>query len=101
IDHVALNALLLQNAVDPEAIKARLLDRDDRIGLAGPGLCLALKLRKQLQKPRNIASRDAVFGHFLALAGRQRSYQPIRTAQFQRQKIAPNCVWIAAGPSEG
>src|ERR1700754_5082085 len=84
VDHVALDPLLLQHAVDPEPIQARLLDRNHRIVLAGSRLRLAFEVCKQLEKLRSIASRDAVFGHLLALAGRKRRHQPIRTTQFQR-----------------
>ena len=49
-----------------------------------------LELRKQRQKLGRIARRDAVLGHLLALAGRQRRHQPIRTAQFQRHKNCGN-----------
>src|SRR3984893_2273602 len=87
---MALNAVLLQNTVQPEPVQPRLLDRDDRIALAGPDLRLAPELRKQRQKLRHIASRDAVLGHLLALAGRQRRHQPRRTAQFQRNKNCGN-----------
>src|SRR5882757_2909268 len=93
IDYVALDPLLLQNTVQPEPVQPRLLDRDDRIALAGPDLCLAPEFRKQRQKLRHIAGRDAVLGHPLALAGRQRRHQPRRTAQFQRNK---NCGNIRA-----
>src|SRR5947207_14700499 len=41
IDHMALNAVLLQNTVQPEPVQPSFLDRDDRIALAGPGLRLA------------------------------------------------------------
>src|SRR5581483_10476835 len=40
IDDVALDPLLLQNAVKPDPIQPRLLDRDARIALAGPHLGL-------------------------------------------------------------
>src|SRR6266403_4162947 len=90
IDHMALNAVLLQNTMQPEPVQPRLLDRDDRIALAGPDLRLAPELSKQRQKLGRITRRDAVSGHPLALAGRQRRHQPIRTAQFQRYKNCGN-----------
>ena len=93
IDHVALNAFLLQNAVQPEPIQPRLLDRDDQIGLARLGRRLALQVRKQLHQLSNVTSREAALGHLLALAGRQRRHQPHRTAQFQRYK---NCAKLCA-----
>jgi hypothetical protein len=101
IHHVALDTLLLQNAVKPEPVQPRLLDRDDRMALARSRLRLALQLRKQLQEFRNITGLHAVLGHLLALPGDNDV-----TSQFERlssndTKIAPNCVRIAAGPSEG
>src|SRR6266550_9232297 len=87
---MALNAVLLQNTMQPEPVQPRLLDRDDRIALAGPDLRLAPELSKQRQKLGRITRRDAVLGHLLALAGRQRRHQPIRTAQFQRYKNCGN-----------
>ena len=93
IDHVALDAFLLQSAVQPEPVQSRLLDRDDRIALTRSRLRLALQLRDQLQEFRNIAGPHAVSGHLLALAGRQRGHQPCRTAQFQRHK---NCAKLRA-----
>src|SRR6266702_7966043 len=41
IDHMALHAVLLQNAVQPEPVQPSVLDRDERMALAGPGLRLA------------------------------------------------------------
>src|SRR5438876_7663681 len=93
IDHMALDPLLLQNAVEPEPIQPRLLDRDDRIASAGPDLRLALELLTEPHQPGNIAGRNAVLGHLLALARRKRGDQPIRTAQFQRHK---NCAKLRA-----
>src|SRR6266550_3145685 len=87
---MALNAVLLQNTMQPEPVQPRLLDRDDRIALAGPDLRLAPELSKQRQKLGRITRRDAVLGHLLAIAGRQRRHQPIRTAQFQRYKNCGN-----------
>src|SRR6266702_6345660 len=93
IDHVALDPLLLQNAVQPEPVQTRLLDCDDRIAQAGPDLRLAIELCEQLHQLSNIVRLDAVPGHLLALAGRQRRDQPRRTAQFQRHK---NCAKLRA-----
>src|ERR1700722_20113172 len=84
INHMALDALLLQNAVQPKPVQPRLMDRDDRIALASSDLRLALEFCKQRQKSGRIACRDALLGHLLALARRQRRHQPIRSAQFQR-----------------
>src|SRR5260370_25694492 len=90
---LALNSVLFQSARQQEPFENRLLDRDDWIALAGPGQRFPLEVRKQLQKPSNITSRDAVFGHLLALARRKRCNQPVRTAQFQRHK---NCAKLRA-----
>lgn len=55
IDHVALNAFLLQNPVQPEPVKPRLLNPDDRIGLTGSGRRLALEFRKQFHQLSRLA----------------------------------------------
>ncbi|MGY4329606.1 hypothetical protein ACVWWG_004023 [Bradyrhizobium sp. LB7.2] len=93
IDHVALNAVLLQNTVQPEPVQSSFLDRDDRVALSGPGLRLAPELCEQLHQAGNIAGRDAMLGHLLAFARRKRGYQPSRTTQFQRHK---NCAKLRA-----
>jgi hypothetical protein len=76
IDHMALNAVLLQNTVQPEPVQPSFLDRDDRIALAGPGRRLAPEVCEQLHQAGNIAGRDAMLGHLLAFARRKRRYQP-------------------------
>ena len=83
IDHVALNPFSFQNPVDPEPVKAGLLNDDDRIPLPCPELRLAPELREPRQQPGYVARHDAMFGHLFAVAGRQRCDQPTRTAQFQ------------------
>src|SRR5258708_33081106 len=90
---MALNAVLLQNTVQPEPVQPRLLDRDDRIALRRPDPRLAPEVCQQLHQASNIAGRDAMLGHLLAFARRKRRYQPIRTTQFQRHK---NCAKLRA-----
>src|SRR5260221_13600854 len=93
IDHMTLNAVLLQSTVQPEPVQPSFLDRDDRIALAGPGRRLAPEVCEQLHQAGNIAGRDAMLEHLLAFARRKRRYQPIRTTQFQRHK---NCAKLRA-----
>ena len=58
IDHVALNALPLQHAPQPEAIQASLMDGDDREGLARAGLRLCPQLCGVVQEPRHVAATN-------------------------------------------
>src|SRR5580693_1909509 len=90
IDHVALDAFSLQQAMQPEAVEPRLLDSDDREGVSGASLSLALEFGKAQQQRRHVAGGHAVLRHFLARPRRQRCDEPDFAAQLQRDENRGN-----------
>src|SRR5580693_10505393 len=90
IDHVALDAFSLQQAMQPEAVESRLLDSDDREGVSGASLSLALEFGKAQQQRRHVAGGHAGLRHFLARARRQRCDEPDFAAQLQRDENRGN-----------
>jgi hypothetical protein len=98
---MALNAVLLQNTVQPEPVQPRLLDRDDRIAL--PVRTSALRLSSANSAKSSAVSPAATLclDIFSPLPGDNDV-----TSQFERLsssdiKIAAICVRIAVGPSKG
>jgi hypothetical protein len=61
IDHMALNALFVQNPMDPEAIQTRLLDDDDRKILSRSPPCSLLESCKPTQKTGNVPTPHCMF----------------------------------------
>lgn len=53
-------AFCFQNSVDPEAIKAGLLNDDERIVAAGSATSLLLQLSEAAKKPGNIPAGDGM-----------------------------------------
>ena len=87
---MALDPLLLQSPVDPEPVEPGFLNDDDRIGNSHPGRGLVADRPKTSQQTGQVSRVDPVLGHPLSAAGDQRSDQPFRTAQFQRDENGAN-----------
>ena len=68
IDDVALDALVLQRTVDPEAVKPGFLDHDDPEDASGARLRLVPELCKARQQADDVTAGNCVARHLLAAA---------------------------------
>ena len=85
---MALDPLLLQHAVQREPVQPRLLDRNDRIALAGARQRLALQLRKlRQQRPRSPAATPC-FDIFSPLPGDSEVINQVERLSSNETKIA-------------
>ncbi len=82
VDHVALDPLVHQHAVNPESIVTRLLDRDDRVELLLPRQRFRLELAEQGPKLVRRPGLDLVLRYLLP-AGLDRTHHPFYRRQFQ------------------
>src|ERR1700683_5054744 len=88
------STFLHQRPVDPEPVEPGFLNDDDRIGFSRPSQNLVADRPKNGPADRPGLPRrprlEPVLGHPLSAAGDQRSDQPFRTAQFQRDENGAN-----------
>src|SRR6202050_2076916 len=84
------STFLHQRPVDPEPVEPGFLNDDDRIGFSRPSQNLVADRPKPGQQTGQVSRLDPVLGHPLSAAGDQRSDQPFRPAQFQRDENGAN-----------
>ena len=98
---MALDPFLLQNAVQPEPIQPRLLDRDDRIAWPVRASALRLSSANSFISPATSPAVTLCLDIFSPLPGDSDVTSQVERLSSNDAKIAPICVRIAVGPSEG
>ena len=93
---MALAPLLLQHAVQPEAVKAGFLDHDDRMERPGPRQRLLSQLRQPSKQPRDVAALHRMLQQLLAAPGDSEVTSHVERLSSNETKIAPSCERIAA-----
>jgi hypothetical protein len=96
VHHVALDPFLLQRPMDPEPVEPGFLNDDDRIANSRPSRSLLANSRKTSKQAGKVARVDPMPRHPLP-AGDERSDQPFRTAQFQRDENGANMPLDSGG----
>ena len=89
IDDVALDAFLLERAVQPEAVQAGLLDGHERKDRAGARQGPVPKSREALEQTDEVATAHAVARHLLARPRRERGDQPGCAAELKGDEDRP------------
>src|SRR4051794_5631961 len=85
IDDVALDPVGLEQAMQPEAVEARLLDDDHPDRHAGPPLRRRPQPGEQVEQRATVAAAHRMLGQLLA-AGRAHGHEPARLAQLERRE---------------
>ncbi len=86
IDDMALDILLLEHTMKPEAVQVSPLNDHQWIEKASEGKCPGANNRKAAQQTGNITAVHGVAGHLVVARGEQRGHQSGRAAEFERDK---------------
>src|SRR5271156_3160243 len=83
--------------MNPEPVEPGFLNDDDRIGNSRPSRGLVPNGPKASQQAGEVSRLDRMPGHPLPAPGDERSDQPFRTAQFQRDENGANMRMDSGG----
>ena len=72
--------------MNPRAVEAGLLNRDDRVVTPGFRLASLAQIRKQREQSGHVPSCHGMLRHLLAVPWRYRRYQPLRAAKLHRHE---------------
>ena len=96
LDDVAVDSVLLQQAMDPKAVVTGFLDDEDAVDRrAKPLLGFRPQASQELQQRNPVATGEAVLGHLLA-ARRQHGDKPCVTTELQGDQD-PGSIGLGGG----